>query len=173
MMRDTESYLRESFGMAIWTEWNHGETVAGCLFDLHFYEAYLKEGLDCYVDVLHEVPSASQIKKNYGEKYSALLSACQSRVVRIILIDNKAKKDRICSWWQLVNKYETDDNKSFRTKKLENFMATVFHRNYRGGLAEWIQYYKDTFTEIVIFEKNGMMMIWRNVFEYKMVRILD
>jgi hypothetical protein len=42
----------------------YGQIGAGYLFDLSFQEAYLERGVDCYVDFLDEVPSASQIKKD-------------------------------------------------------------------------------------------------------------
>jgi hypothetical protein len=44
--------------------------------------AYLERGVDCYVDFLDEVPSASQINKDSRALYGALLSACQSGVGR-------------------------------------------------------------------------------------------
>jgi hypothetical protein len=43
-------------------------------------------GVDCYVDFMDEVPSASQINKDARALYSALLSACQGGVGRRILI---------------------------------------------------------------------------------------
>jgi hypothetical protein len=45
----------------------YGRIGAGYLFDSSFQEAYLERGVDCYVDFLDEVPSASQIKKNARE----------------------------------------------------------------------------------------------------------
>jgi hypothetical protein len=38
---------------------NHGQIGAGYLFDSSFQEYYLERGVDCYVDFLDEVPSAS------------------------------------------------------------------------------------------------------------------
>jgi hypothetical protein len=35
-------------------------------------------------------------------------------------------------------------------KRLESVINTVLHRNYRGGLVEWIQDYEDLFTELVL-----------------------
>jgi hypothetical protein len=49
----------------------------------------LERGVDCYVDILNEVPSASQIKKDIRALYGALLSACQSGVGRRILMENR------------------------------------------------------------------------------------
>jgi hypothetical protein len=68
------------------------------LFDSSFQEAYLERGVDCYVDFLDEVPSASQIKKDACALYGALLSACQSGVGRRILMENRDKQDGIRSW---------------------------------------------------------------------------
>jgi hypothetical protein len=74
---------------------------AGDLFDSSFQEAYLERGVDCYVDFLDEVSSASQIKKNscalYSALYIALFSACQSGVGRRILMQNGDKQDGIRS----------------------------------------------------------------------------
>jgi hypothetical protein len=86
------------------------------LFDSSFQEAYLERGVDCYIDFLDEVPSASQIKKDARALYGALLSACQSGVGRRILMENRDKQDGIRSWCQLVQQYETDGNRNFRIK---------------------------------------------------------
>jgi hypothetical protein len=45
-------------------EGHYGQIGAGYLFDSSFQEAYLERGVDCYVDFLDEVSSASQIKKD-------------------------------------------------------------------------------------------------------------
>jgi hypothetical protein len=82
-------------------EGQYGRFSAGYSFDSSFQKAYLKRGVDCYVDFLDEVPSASQINKNARALYGALLSACQSGVVRRILMENRDKQDGICSWCQL------------------------------------------------------------------------
>jgi hypothetical protein len=94
------------------------------------------------------VHSASQIKKDARALYGALLSACQSGVGRRILMENSSKQVEIRSWCQLVQQYETDGNRNFRMKKLENVITTVFHRNYRGVLVNWTQDYEDAFTEL-------------------------
>jgi hypothetical protein len=72
-------------------EGHYGQIGAGYLFDSSFQEAYLERGVDCYVDFLDEVYSASQIKKDARALYGALLSACQSSVVRRILMENRDK----------------------------------------------------------------------------------
>jgi hypothetical protein len=47
-------------------EGHYGQIGAGYLFDSSFQEAYLylERGVDCYVDFLDDVPSASHIKKD-------------------------------------------------------------------------------------------------------------
>jgi hypothetical protein len=55
-------------------EFHYGQIGAGYLFDSSFQEEYLEKGVDCYVDFLDEVPSASQIKKDSRALYGALLS---------------------------------------------------------------------------------------------------
>ena len=131
-------------------EGHYGQIGAGYLFDISFQTAYLERGVDCYVDFMDEVPSASQIKKDARALYGALLSACQGGVGRRILMENRGKQDGIRSWYQLVNQYETDGNKNVRIKKLESVITTVFHRHYKGGLFKWVQDYEDAFTELVI-----------------------
>jgi hypothetical protein len=131
-------------------EGHYGQIGAGYLFDLSFQEAYLERVVDCYVNFVDEVPSASHIKKDAWALYGALFSACQSDLGRRILMENRDKQDGIRSCCQLVEKYETDGNTDVRIKRLENFNDTVFHRNYRGGLVKWIQDYEDTFTELVL-----------------------
>jgi hypothetical protein len=118
------------------------------LFDSSFQKAYLKRGVDCYVDFLDEVPSASQIKKDARALYCALLSACLSGVGSRILMENRDKQDDIRSWCQLVQQYETNGNRNIRIMRLESVINKVFHRNYRRGLVEWkwIQDYVDAFT---------------------------
>jgi hypothetical protein len=128
-------------------EGHYGQIGAGYLFDSSFHEAYLERGVDCYVDFLDEVPSASQIKKDARALYGALLSSCQSGVERRILMENRDKQDGIRSWCQLAQQYETDGNRNVRIKRLESFINTVFHRNYREGLVKWTQDYEDAFTE--------------------------
>jgi hypothetical protein len=132
----------------------YGQIGAGYLFDSSFQEAYLDRGIDCCVDFLDELPSASQIKKDtrtlYGALYGSLLSACQSGVGLRILMENRDKQDGIRSWCQLIQQYETDGNRNFRIKRLESVINTVFHRNYRGGLVKCIQDYGDAFTELAL-----------------------
>jgi hypothetical protein len=131
------------------------QIVAGYLFDSSFQEAYLERVVDCYVDFLDEVPSASQIKKDSRALYGALLSACQSGVGRRILMENRDKQDGIRSWCQLLQQYETDGNRNVRIKRIESVINTVFHRNYRGGLVKWIQDYEDAFTELALLGQTG------------------
>jgi hypothetical protein len=45
-------------------EGHYGQIGAGYLFDTGFQTAYLERGVDCYVDFMDEITSASQIKKN-------------------------------------------------------------------------------------------------------------
>jgi hypothetical protein len=131
-------------------EGHYGQIGAGYLFDSSFQKAHLERGVDCYVDFLDEVPSASQIKKDARALYGALLSAFQSGVGRRILMENRDKQHGIRSWCQLVQQYETDSNRNVRIKRLESVINTVFHRNYRGGLVKWIQDYEDAFTELAL-----------------------
>jgi hypothetical protein len=72
-------------------EGHHGQIGPGYLFDSSFQEEYLERGVDCYVDFLDGVPSASQIKKDSRALYRALLSACQIGVGRRILMENRDK----------------------------------------------------------------------------------
>jgi hypothetical protein len=48
--------------------------------------------------------------------------------------------------WQ----YEIDGSRNARIKRLESVINTVFHRNYRGGLVEWIQDYEDAFKKLAL-----------------------
>jgi hypothetical protein len=91
-------------------EGHYGQIGAGYLFDSSFQDAYFKRGVDCYVDFLDEVPSASQIKKDAHSLYGALLSSCQIGVGSRILMENRDKQYGISSWCQLVQQYETDGN---------------------------------------------------------------
>jgi hypothetical protein len=80
-MKGSNYYLQKSSGMEPQSVEDHyGQIGAGYLFDSSFQEAYLERAVDCYVDFLDEVPSASQIKKDARKLYGALLSACQSGV---------------------------------------------------------------------------------------------
>jgi hypothetical protein len=97
-------------------EGHYGQIGAGYLFDSYFQEEYLERGVDCYVDFLDEVPSASQIKKDARALYGTLLSACQSGVGRRILMENSDKQVSIRSWCQSVQQYETDGNRNVRIK---------------------------------------------------------
>jgi hypothetical protein len=72
-------------------EGHYGQIDAGYLFHSIFQEVHLERGVDCYVDFLDEVPSASQIKKDAQSLHGALLSACQSGVGRRILMENRDK----------------------------------------------------------------------------------
>jgi hypothetical protein len=65
-------------------------------------------------------------------------------------MENRDKQDSLRSRCQLVQQYETDGNRNVRIKRLENFINTVFHCNYRGGLVTWIQDYEDAFTELAL-----------------------
>jgi hypothetical protein len=154
-------------------EGHSGKIGAGYVFDWSFQEAYLERGVDCYVDFLDEVPSASQIKRDAHVLYGALLSACQSGVERRILMENRDKQDGIRSWCQLIQQYETDGNRNIRIKGIEIFINTVFHRNYRRVLVEWIQDYEDAFTELALLgQRLGIMMTSRSFALYRMIKIL-
>jgi hypothetical protein len=63
---------------------------------------------------------------------------------------NRDKQDGIRSWCQLVQQYETDDNRNVRIKRLESVINTVFHENNRGRVVKWIQDYEDAFTELAL-----------------------
>jgi hypothetical protein len=115
-------------------EGHYRQSGAGYLFDSDLQAAYLERGPDCFVDFLDEVPSASQINKDTRALYGALLSAFQWGVERRILMENRLKQDGIRSWYQLVNQYETESNRNVRIKNLQNVIATVYQRHYRGGL---------------------------------------
>jgi hypothetical protein len=156
-------------------EGHYGQIGAGYLLDSSFQEAYLERGVDCYVDFLDGIQSASQIKKDARASYGALLSACQSGVGRRILMENRDKQNGIPSLCQLVQKYETDGNRNVRIKRLENVINTVFHRNYRGVLVKWIQDYDNAFTELALlgqktwnddgikkrrFVQNAQILVW-------------
>jgi hypothetical protein len=54
---------------------------------------------------MHEVTSASHIKKDARAFYGALLSAYQNGVRRRIFMENKYKEDRIRSWCQEVQSF--------------------------------------------------------------------
>jgi hypothetical protein len=78
--------------MSLWTNW--------CWLFIQFKfprSLYREGGVDCYVDFLDEVPSASQIKKDACVLNGALLSACQSGLGRRILMENRDKQDGIRS----------------------------------------------------------------------------
>jgi hypothetical protein len=80
-------------------EGHYGQLVLVIYFYSSFQKAYLERGVDCYVDFLDEVPSASQIEKDARVLYGILLSACQSGVGRRILMENRDKQDDIHSWF--------------------------------------------------------------------------
>ena len=131
-------------------EGHYGQIGASYLFDMNFQKAYLENGVDCFVDFVDEVHSASKIKKDVRALYGALRNACQSSVGRKILMENRAKQDGIRSWCQLIKQHETDGNKNVRIKKLESAKNTMFHRHYKRSLTKWIQDYEDTLTELII-----------------------
>jgi hypothetical protein len=76
-------------------EGHYGQIGDAYLFYSSFQESYLDRGVECYVDFLDEIPSASQIKKDARTLYGALLSACHSGVGRRILMENRDKQDDI------------------------------------------------------------------------------
>jgi hypothetical protein len=129
-------------------ESHYGQSGSCYLFDPDFQVEYFERVPDYFVDFLNEAPSTSQIKKDTRALYGALLSACQGGVGQSILMENRLKQDGIWSWYQLVNQYETESNQNVRIKKLENVIATVYHRHYMEGLFKWIQNYEDAFTEL-------------------------
>jgi hypothetical protein len=71
-------------------EGHYGQVCAGYFFDNSFYTAYLEKGVDCYVDFMHEVPSASQNKKDTRALYVTLFSNYQRGVGQRILIENRS-----------------------------------------------------------------------------------
>jgi hypothetical protein len=71
-------------------------------------------------------------------------------VGRRILMKNRDKQDGIRSWCELVQQYETYENRNFRFKAIESVINTVFYRNFRGGLVKSFQDYEDAFTELAL-----------------------
>jgi hypothetical protein len=69
-------------------------------------------------------------------------------------MENRNKQYGIRSWCQLVKQYDTDGNRNVRIKRLESVLNTIFHRNYRRGLVQWIQDHEDAFTELVLLGKD-------------------
>jgi hypothetical protein len=67
-------------------EGRYGKIGACYLSEMDFQKAYLEKGGDCFVDFLDDIHSASQIKKDVGALYVALLSACQSSVGQMVLM---------------------------------------------------------------------------------------
>jgi hypothetical protein len=65
-------------------------------------------------------------------------------------MENRNKQDGIRAWYQIVYQYKTVGNRSFRIKKLENFITPVLHQNDKGGLIKWMQEYEDDITEFVL-----------------------
>ena len=122
---------------------------------------------------MDEVPLVSQIKKDAHELYCALLSACQGGVGPRILMENGSKQDGIRSWYQIVEQYEIDDNRSARIKKLENVITTVFHWNYKVFWLSGFKTMKMHLQNLVYLDKRlGKTMISRNVGWFKMYEIL-
>jgi hypothetical protein len=152
----------------------HYEKIgAGYLFDSYFKEAYLERGVDCYVDFLDEIPSASQIKKDARALYGALLRACQIGVGRRILMENRDKQDGIRSWCQLVQQYESDGNRNVTIKRLESVTNKIFHRNYREDLLNGSKTMKmPSQNWLYLGKRLRMMMTLRSVALYRMLKIL-
>jgi len=62
--------------------------IGGCyLSEMDFQKAFLEKGVDCFVDFLDNIHSSSQIKKDIGDLYGALLRACQSSVGQMVLME--------------------------------------------------------------------------------------
>jgi hypothetical protein len=93
-------------------EGHHGQIGAGYLFDTEFQTAYLERGVDCYVDFLDEVPSASQIKKDARALYGALLSACQGGVGHRTTCQptGNTKKDKVKTVLALIDELQLQDS---------------------------------------------------------------
>jgi hypothetical protein len=72
-------------------EGHYVQIGAGYLFHSSSQQAYLERGVDCYVDFLDEVPSASQIKKDARVLYGVVITACK-RLGSRILTENRDKK---------------------------------------------------------------------------------
>jgi hypothetical protein len=114
MMKGAKYYLQKSSGMEPSTVLKYLETMLNVIMEklvlvIYLIQvsrrlikfpgglAYLERGVECYVDFMDEVPSASHIKKDARALCSALLSACQSGVGRRILMENRDKQDGIRS----------------------------------------------------------------------------
>jgi hypothetical protein len=143
------------------------------LFDSKFQEAYLERGVDCYVDFLDEVPSASQIKKDARALYGALLSACQSGVGCRILMENRDNQDGIRSWCQLVQQYEKDGNRNVRIKILESVMVqssiVIIGKDLLNGSKTMKM---PSQNRLYLDKRLGMMMTSRSVALYRILKIL-
>jgi hypothetical protein len=154
-------------------EGHYGQIGAGNLFDSSFQEAYLERGVDCYVDFLDELPSASHNKKDACSLYGALLSACQSGVGRRILMENRHKQDGTLPWCQLLQQYETDGNRNVRIKRLESEINTFFIVLIGEDLLNGSKTMKMLSQNWLYLDKRlGMMMKSRSVGLYRMLKIL-
>jgi hypothetical protein len=154
-------------------EGHYGQIGAGYLFDTGFQTAYLESGIDCYVDFMDEVPSASQIKKDARALYGALLSACQGGVGHRILMENRGKQDGIRSWYQLVNQFETDAIRmsELRFLKTSSQLSSIdiIKEDCLNGY-KTMKMHSQNLVHLV--KQLGMMMILRNVVWSRMLKIL-
>jgi hypothetical protein len=104
-MKGDKYYLQKSSGI-IWDgtidrfevfrnniEGHYGQIGAGYLFDSSFQEAYLERGVNCYVDFLDEVLSASQIKKDVRAFFVKWIQDYEDAFTELALLGQKTWND--------------------------------------------------------------------------------
>jgi hypothetical protein len=114
-----------------------------------------------------------QIKKDDRALFGALLSACQSGVGRKILMENRDKQDGIRSWCQLVQQYETDDNRNVKIKyqkaSLIQSSIVIIEDDLLNG-SKTMKILSQNWVHLG--KRLGMMMKSRSVAFYRTLKIL-
>ena len=92
--------------------------------------------------------SVDQLRADSTVLHGALKSACKKGAGQKFLVKFRHSQDGFKAWHGVLQRYDNDGLLQVKLAKFNQTIQTMYHRNYRGGVAQFIDDYDTAFTEI-------------------------
>ena len=129
-------------------EGHYRQQQAAYLFNEDFIAQYLEYGPSCYVN-FKGCKSELQVQMDVEALFGAIQQSCATPETQAIIIKHsKPTPNGVAAWKNLVEEYGSSGAKEIREDELEEVVNTHYSPTYKGGLAKWVQDYKNAFAEL-------------------------
>ena len=129
-------------------EGRYRQQQAAYLFNEDFIEQYLEYGPACYVN-FKGCKSELQVQMDVEALFGAIQQSCATPETQAIIIKHsKPTPNGVAAWKDLVEEYGSSGAKEIREDELEEVVTMHYTPAYKGGLAKWVQDYKNAFAEL-------------------------